>query len=660
MLRNLLAGGFTGTLFAVNPKPVQVPDTIHCPDISTLPPCDLAILSIPAKPCVVAIEALAARGTRAFIVFTAGFGGAGAEGKALEQRMADAVKRVNGTLIGPNCIGLINGHYNGVFTTPIPDFDPQGCELVSGSGATAVFIMEAAMATGLRFSNVWSIGNAALTGVEEVLEYLDLHFDPAHSPRIKLLYMEQIRNPFKFLKHASSLVRKGCMIAAIKAGYSDAGSRAASSHTGALATSDTVVRALFRKAGIVYCSSREELITIGCIFQSKPLPGPKMAIITHAGGSAVMLTDALTTGGMQVPPLADDQTATLRQQLHPGSSLGNPIDFLATGTAEQLGAIIDFCEAQEDIDAMIVVFGSPGLLNVRDVYRVLDEKMRACSKPIFPVLPSLINARQEIEGFLTQGHVNFPDEVVLGRALPHVYFRPEATFGLTHLADMATATIRSIISEAENGYLQPAQVRQLLQAAGIAIVKEQVCQSASELELASKDFSFPLVLKVTGPVHKTDVGGVSLNINSTALLMAEYERLMQIPGAKGVLLQEMLLGEELFAGAVRQGNFGHLVVCGLGGIFVEVMNDVAYGLAPLSHAEAHHMIQSLKGYKIIQGYRKRKGVNEELFADAVVRIASLVHLAPEIMELDINPFKADDTKVVAVDARVRIEKQTLS
>lgn len=656
VLINLIEGGFEGILYAVNTKSIQVPGVVSVTSLEELPSVDLAILSIPAIACVEVVSQLLQKGVKAFIVFSAGFGEAGEEGKKREERLLEMVNKAGATLIGTNCIGIINQYYKGVFTSPVPNYDPQGCELISSSGATAVFIMEAAMSTGLRFSNIYSIGNATQTGVEELLEYMDKHFD-ANSPKVKLLYLEHIRNPFKFMKHASSLIRKGCRIAAIKSGFSEAGSRAASSHTGALATSDQVVRALFKKAGIVYCSGRDELITTGCVFQSKQMNGDRIAIITHAGGSAVMLTDALSSQGLKVPPIPAEDAAALLTKLHPGSSVANPIDFLATGTAEQLREIIDFCDRYDGFDAMIVVFGSPGLFNnVHDVYQVIHDKMLTCKKPIFPVLPSLINAKKEIETFLSYGHVNFPDEVVLGKALPHIYFNPEPTFGMTHLATMETATIRSIISQSSNGYLNPDETRDLLSAAGITMVRSAVCPNLESLKKQLAHFDFPVVLKVVGPVHKTEVGGVSLNLLNEESVITEFGRLMQISGAQSVLMQEMKHGEELFVGAVKQGLFGHLVLCGLGGVLLEVLNDVANGLAPLSHKEATQMVHSLKGYRIISGYRNREGVNEELFIDTVVRIASLVHLAPEIVELDINPFKGNMTELVAVDARIRIEK----
>jgi acetyltransferase len=656
VLENLLKGNFAGEIYAVNHKPVRLPGVTYAAKLTDLPPVDVAILAMPAEGCADAVAYLAARGTGGFIVFSAGFGEAGHEGIAREKEMVATANRHGATLIGPNCIGLLNANYKGVFTTPIPEYFAHGCELISSSGATAVFIMEAAESTGLKFSNVYSIGNAAQTGIEEILEYLDENYDPENSPRVKLLYLENIRQPQKFLKHAASLIAKGCHIAAIKSGFSEAGGRATSSHTGAMATGDNIIRALFKKAGIVYCSSREELIYTACVWQNKPLRGKNIAIITHAGGSAVMLTDTLTSLGMAVPPIPVEKSHDLLAQLYPGSSVTNPIDFLATGTAAQLGKIIDFCEALDEIDGMVVVFGSPGLFNVADVYEVLDTKMKACTKPIFPVLPSLVNAAKEINVFLQKGHVNHSDEVELGRALAYVHSCKAPSTTAFELPKMDVTKIREIIATSAEGYLGAAEVREVLRLAGIPIAEQAVCKTLPELLSASTRLAYPLVLKVVGPVHKSDVGGVSLNINSEQFLTAEFYRMMQLPGAEAVLLQHMVAGHELYCGAAKKEPFGHLVLCGLGGIFVELLEDVAQGLAPLSPTEVAAMLRTLKGYPIIQGYRGKPGINEAAFIDAVVRVATLVHLVPEIIELDINPFKSNQTQVVAVDARIRIEK----
>jgi acyl-CoA synthetase (NDP forming) len=656
VLKNILEGGFAGRLLVVNQKETTVQGLECLQSVDAIDSVELAIISIPAEHCPGVVRTLAnEKGTRAFIILSAGFGEAGEQGKRWEREIVQTVDAVGGCLIGPNCIGILNAHYHGVFTTPIPPYDPMGCDLVSSSGATAVFLIEAGIPSGLRFANVFSVGNGAQTGIEEVVEYLDLTYDPETDSRIKLLYLESVSNPQKLLRHASSLVRKGVRIAAIKAGCTVAGSRAAASHTGALMTSDLVIRALFKKAGIVYCSSREELLSVASVFHYKALKGKNIAVITHAGGSAVMLTDALTLGGLQVPAIAGPDAEQLLSSLHPGSSVANPIDFLATGTAEQLGLIIDYCEHKFDqVDAMVVVFGSPGLFDVANVYAVISEKLAVCSKPIYPVLPSVINAQKEIREFLASGHVNFPDEVELGRALVAIDRTPAPQLTEPASFTLDDRRIRSVVDAVPDGFLSPAQVEALLDAAGIPRVHERFLTGLEDIGAVSRDIGFPLAMKVVGPVHKTDVGGVLLNIKSVEEMQTRFSQLMDIEGAGGVLVQPMIEGIELFVGVKRESNFGHLVLCGLGGIYVEVLNDFSSCLCPVSSAESLTMIRNLKACKVIRGTRGRAGVDEDLFGEIIRRVSALVAVAPEIAEMDINPLMGAGRRITAVDTRIRI------
>ncbi len=658
IIKNISEGDFAGELFVVNPHERQVQGLDCVQTVDELPQVNLAILVVPAKHCLGIIEKLVDNnGTKAFIILSAGFGEAGEDGAILESKIAEVINRAGACLIGPNCIGVLNKNYNGIFTSPIPKLDKKGCDLISGSGATAVFIMEAGIPLGLKFNSIYSVGNAAQISVEDVLEYMDDHFDPENDSKIKLLYLESIKNPQKLLKHAASLIHKGAKIAAIKSGSTDAGSRAAASHTGALASSDMMVRALFDKAGIVYCSSREELISVASIFNYKSLEGSNIAIITHAGGSAVMLADVLSARGLSVPPIQGENAKKLMDYLYLGSSVSNPIDFLATGTAEQLGIIIDYCEHKFDhIDAMIVVFGSPGLFDVENVYNVLSVKLDICSKPIYPVLPSLINAQKEVKAFLARGNVNFPDEVVLGRALSEVYHTPQPFKNNYVLPKIDTNAIRKVVDEAENGFLPPSLVSKLLDAANIARANEaRVCTKEELLETLA-NFSFPIAMKVIGPVHKSDVGGVILNVLSEKDAVMAFDNLMKIDGATSILMQSMHNGVELFVGVKKEVGFGHAVLCGIGGVFIEILNDVSAALSPVSRNEAEVMVKSLKGYKLFEGVRGRDPLNQEKFIQIILNISALVEVAPEIVEMDINPLLADIENVISVDARIRIEK----
>ena len=658
VLKNLIDTKFTGELYVSNPKEDLVQGVKSFRNISDLPQVDLAVLAIAAKYCPETVELLAKeKGTRGFIILSAGFHEESHEGAILEEKIVKIMNETNSSLIGPNCIGMMNHHHASVFTTPIPVLDPKGVDFISGSGATAVFIMEASIPKGLKFSSVWSVGNSAQLGVEEVLEYLDETFNEETSSKVKLLYIESVNKPLKLLKHASSLIRKGCRIAAIKSGSSEAGSRAASSHTGALASSDVAVDALFRKAGIVRCNGREELAAVASVFMHKPMQGKNLAVITHAGGPAVMLTDALSNGGLQVPAIKGEKADELLTKLFPGSSVANPIDFLATGTAAQLGDIIDYCDQYFDqVDGMAVIFGSPGLFEVYDVYKVLDEKMNSCKKPIYPILPSIINVKNEIEYFISMGRINFPDEVVFGNALAKVLNTPAPSNDDVFNEKVDEKKIREIVDRNQDGYLAPSEVQALLDAVGIDRAGEAVVTSASDAVIAAAKLGYPVVMKVVGPVHKSDVGGVVLNVKDEQNVIREFERMIVIKDTTAILIQPMLSGLELFAGAMREEKFGHSVLCGLGGIFIEVLKDVQAGIAPFSKNYAQSMISHLKSYKLIEGARGQKGANVELFAEAVARLSTLVNIAPEIAEMDLNPLLGTPDRVVAVDARIRLQK----
>ncbi len=659
ILKNLLNGQYKGELRAVNPKEAEVQGITSYADVSLIPDTDLAILAIPASMCPDAVKTLAKeKNVRAFIILSAGFGEETHEGALLEAEILKTVNEYGASLIGPNCIGLLNTNHHSIFTLPIPQLHPQGVDLISSSGATVVFILESAVSKGLRFNSVWSVGNASQIGVEDVLQYMDETFDPEKDSHIKLLYIENIADPDRLLFHAASLIRKGCRIAAIKAGSSESGSRAASSHTGAIASSDSAVEALFRKAGIVRCFSREELTTVGSVFTLPELKGKNFAVITHAGGPGVMLTDALSKGGMNVPKLEGPLAEELKAQLFPGSSVANPIDVLATGTPEHLATAIDFCENKfQNVDAMMAIFGTPGLVTMFDMYEVLHQKMLTCKKPIYPILPSIHTAGEEVAEFLGKGHVNFADEVTLGTALARVMNTPKPAVKEIELFGVDIPRIRRIIdSIPENGYIAPHYVQALLHAAGIPVVDEFVSGVKEEVLSFARRCGFPVVAKVVGPVHKSDVGGVVLNIQTPEHLSLEFDRMMQIPEATAIMVQPMLKGTELFIGAKYENKFGHVVLCGLGGIFVEVLKDVASGLAPLSYDEAYSMMRSLRAYKIIKGTRGQKGVDEDKFAEIIVRLSTLLRFATEIKEMDINPLLATDKNVIAVDARIRIEK----
>jgi len=650
---------YRGEVFVVNPKAENIQGVkVHQQIKDINEEIDLAVIAIAAKFCPEAVKKLVKNNnTRAFIIISAGFSEESATGAGYEKEITDTINNVNGCLIGPNCTGVITNNHQSYFTTPIPKLNPQGADFISSSGGTAVFIIETGTSMGLSFNNIFSVGNAPQTCVEDVLEYLDETFNEETSSKSKLIYIEDIKKPDKLLKHASSLVQKGCKIAAIKSGTSDAGKRAAESHTGAMASSDIAVDTLFKKAGIIRCHSRLELATMAAIFASPELVGNRMTIITHAGGPAVMLTDTLSNGGIEVPQLLGEDADDLKTKLFAGSSVKNPIDFLATGTAEQLSEIIDYCQYKFDnIDAICIVFGSSGLFDVENVYEVIHNKMRKCSKPIFAVLPSVENAKEAIGYFTSKGNVCFFDEVILASALTKVYPTSEVKYKGIEMKGVNIPSIKKMISKASTGILDADDCNKLLNYAGVASVPYQIIHSEADLKNINKELNFPIAAKVMGFAHKTEIDGIALNIKSTNELEEEYRRLSKIENAEGVILQPMLDGIELFVGAKYEPKFGHIMMIGLGGIYVEVLKDITSGLAPFCKQEVLEMLRELKAYPILQGFRGNKGINIDQFADIIVRISTMLRFSTEIVEMDLNPLIANEEGIFVVDAHIKIEK----
>lgn len=653
-LYNVKNGTFEGNLYAVNPKHENIQGVQTFKNVSDLPQTDLAILAIPANLCVPAIKILLEKKeTKAVIVLSAGFSEMGPIGKKLEKEMAHLADKYKATLIGPNCIGVMNPYHQSVFVSPVPKMEWGATALVSSSGATCVFIMESALSKGLAFSSVFSVGNAVQTCIEDVLEHLNETYEEGKSAKTVLMYIESIKKPQVLLKNAQELIAKGCRLAAVKSGTSDAGGRAAASHTGAMLNSDMAVDTLFRKAGIIRCNSRGELTAVGAVLQHPKLNGKRIAIITHAGGPGVMLTDVLSIGGMKVPRLSDDLMSDLRDELFEGASTANPIDILATGTAEQLEKCIAFCDKLENIDGIVVIFGSPGLFSNIDAYRVIREQQNNCQKPIYTILPSILNAKEEMDQFVEEGGVFFEDEFVLGNALlsESRYVPPVVEKEAKKLKN--EIEIKTLLKDKKG--LIPTQIGfELLDLIGVKRPKNKIISTEAEAINAAQELGFPLVMKVVGPAHKSDVGGVVLDVLTVDAVKKNFNQLIGIRSATGVELSQMERGLEVLIGVKKEPGFGHIITCGLGGVFVEILKDIQYSLAPVTRTEALRMIRSLKSYKMIRGVRGKEGIDEEVFADVICKVSNLLSIAPEIEEMDLNPLMGRGNHLSAVDVVIKI------
>ena len=658
VLKNLIDQQFKGKLFVVNPKKDLVQGLVSYRHIEEIPEVDLAIIAIAAHEIPAVIQTLTKKkNTKGFIIYSSGFGELNEAGEKLEQDICHMIDEVGGSLLGPNNIGMLNENYAGVFTRPIPRLHPDGVDFISGSGATAVFTIEAAQQIGLTFSGLYTVGNSTQIGIEEILEYLDLSYRHEKSSKVKMLYIEGINHPDKFLMHCRSLKQKGCEIIALKAGNSEEGSKAASSHTGAMASSDLFIQALFNKAGIIRCFSRYELINTAGIAQLTRARINNFAIITHAGGPGVILTDSLCNNGLKVPGLSEKHQEHLLGMLHSGASAKNPVDMLATGTAEQLDQVLQYCdESISEVEAMIVIFGSPGLGSVREAYQVISDKSKKCRKPVFAILPSVINVKEDITFFIGQGNLSFYDEHLFGECLSKVMKSKTPPPEKDELRAGKETEIRKLIVQNKNGFLDPMPAFELLKGSGIKTADQVLVNTEAELLKYAENIRYPVVQKAAGLLHKTDQKGVILNVADTEELVSNYQKLMRIPGAKGIIIQEMIKGKEIFIGSKKEPGFPPLILCGAGGIYVEILKDIAFALAPISPEEAIEMIESLSVFPILKGVRGECGIDLQAFADAIVKLSQLVLVAPEIAEIDVNPLMADAHGIVAVDARIRIEK----
>ena len=655
VLENLIQGGYKN-LYVVNPNQIEVQGVKSVRSFEHLPEIDLAIMAIPAPDSMDAIKGLYEHGVKAFIILSAGFSEFDDRGKEIESEIRNYALQNDISVFGPNCIGIINGNFKGAFTLPIPKYNAKGIEFISSSGSTAVFVMEAGMKMGMQFSNIYSVGNAMMIDVEDILEYLDTNFNSDHSSRIIAIYIEQISNPAKLIKHSRSLIRKGCEIVGIKSGITEAGGRAASSHTGAMATPEVIVSAIFQKAGIIQCDSREEMLYVaGVLFYGKP-KGKNLGIITHAGGAGVLCADAAEKSGLIIPEIKGEKADELLSKLHFGSSVKNPIDFLATGNKEQLSMIIDYCnEDFNNLDQLVVIFGSPGLFDVGPVYNVLSEKIDKSRKTIYPVLPSPVNTEEAMNEFVKKDKIFFPDEAVLARAIGKIVNKIPVFEVVEDSETIVDQDISEIISRNSNRYLNVGDVEKLLDSFQIPFIRQYEVRDEKEIEKIVKITNFPVVMKANGLLHKSDEGGVILNINDQEASIISFRKLIEIEGVYSCMIQSMIAGTEIYIGSKKDEIDENLIMFGPGGIFLEIMKDTQSAIAPITKEEARTLISRLKAYPILQGARGKEGIDIDKYAEMILKVSNMVNNIPEITEIDINPFIATKNAIFAVDCRIKIK-----
>ncbi len=621
LLKNLIINNYEGNIYVVSENSSSVQGISTYKKIQDIPDTDLAFMAEDNGSIFEDIQILCMKKTcKAIVVFPDKISSAKiTEREALIQtRKLCSDFRV--TLIGPNSAGIANKNFCGLYTKSSVKKDGN-IQIISSSRTIISKITESSGVYGFNIGEVYSLGYSPLTTIEEILEWMDDNWsnnNKAH--RVIAIYIERIANSQTMITKCRSLIGKGASI------------------VGVLASPNEVVAALFSKCGIIRAYDVEEMVNIVSILSKGRPNGKNISILTQAGGPAVLLADVLRQNGVNVPTLFFE-------------------DYSFGKTSGHLSSLVDANEKNPDIDGTVVIFGEKETSNSSEVSNVIFRKIRQTKKPVYPLFVSESSYEELIKEFHHQGGISFTDEVIFGRALAKVINAPMIKEEGS-LPAIDKYLIKRIIDESPNGFMPAFMVQELLDASGINRLGQHVALEEEEAINAAVSIGYPVVLKVLGPLHKTEVDGVSLNITDEHTLVSEYRRMSNIEGVTGFIVQPMIDDHvtELQVSCVREPNFPPLVSCSLGGIFADAMQDISYCLSPISAAEAEQMIQSLKAYPIIKGYREQEGVNEVMFGDIIRRLSALCLAVPEITRIELNPIFGNERDVCVVGARVKIDK----
>ena len=670
VLRHLIEGGFTGPVYPVNPKADSVAAVPAFPSVTALPTVpDLAFIVVPKELVLDVVRECGAKGVRGLVVITAGFREVGGEGIALEAELAATIRRYGMRMVGPNCMGVLNTSeavsMNGTFAPFMPPRGPIA--FMSQSGAMGMTILDYATEYGIGISQFVSVGNKTDISGNALTEY----WRDDDEVGVILMYLESFGSPRTFVRLARETTRRKPILV-VKAGRTEAGAKAASSHTGALAQVDIATDALLAQCGVQRADSVEELFDAAIAFSKAPLPrGNRVAILTNAGGPGIIIADACEARGLEVAPLSAASKAALEEILPVEASVANPVDMIASASPEQVEKATRILCADEGIDAIIASY-VPLALEAPLVARAIRDGAEGCDKPVMAVLMSkrgLPQGMAELEDSPIAAY-RFPESAAraLGAMRRHAAWqeRPEEEVRRFPAdRERVDAIIADAIAEGRDR-LTMIEGFDLLAAYGIPVAPWAVARDADAAVAAAAAMRGPVVLKPVSAaiLHKTEAGAVRLDLAAEAEVREAFEAIDALlveageeARAEGVLVQEMLEGgRETIVGMTWEPRFGPIVMVGLGGVYVEVLKDVAFRVQPVSRQDAQEMIRSLRGYRILEGVRGEPGVDLELLGEVVERTSQLVGDHPEIREMDINPFLAfpETGRCAAVDARVRI------
>jgi acetate---CoA ligase (ADP-forming) len=675
LLTNLRSAGFRGPVYPVHPEANEIQTLRAYPCIGAIREAvDLAVIAVPAAAVEGVVQDCAGAGVRGVVVISSGFAEASADGRAAQQRLTALVRGSGMRMVGPNCLGVLNTDpavsLNATFA---PTWPPAGnIGMLSQSGALGIAVLDQVRALDLGISSFVSVGNKADVSSNDLLCYW------ADDPRtaVIVLYLESFGNPGKFARIAPEVARRKPIVA-VKSGRSAAGTRAASSHSAALASLDIAVDALFEQAGVIRTDTLQELFDVASLLATQPVPaGPRVGVVTNAGGPGILLADACDAHGLSLPELGPQTLAALRALLPPQAGLVNPIDLLASATPEQYARAIEIVGADPSVDTLVVTYVPPMVTRPEEIAAAIARGAGTvpAEKPVLTVFLSSHGApaalatgqRGRLPAYL------YPEDAALALAAAERYGRwrrrPRGT--VVELDSFEDSAVRAVIDRVLAGgdeprWLAPADVAMVLRAAGIDFAHgEQV--APADVEIVAERLGFPLVAKAVAPglLHKSDVGGVVLGLESPAAVahaVATLRERLQAIGLslEGVFLQrEVRGGIEALVGVTTDATFGPLLVCGLGGVLVELVRDVAFSLPPVSDVDAREMLSRLRAGRLLDGYRGMPPGDREALVTLITRVSALVEVVPELRELDLNPVKVLEPGrgVIVVDARMRVAR----
>lgn len=662
IVHNLRTTGFSGELYAINPSGAEIDGIKSVPSLAAVEgPVDLAIIAVPAAHVETVVDDCIAKHVGAIVVITAGFGETGAEGAAHERRLLEKVRAAGIRMVGPNCMGVINTNPGvNLHATFSRVFPPAGnVAMSSQSGALGLAVLDYARSLNIGLSTFISVGNKVDVSGNDLIQYW------AEDPNtdVILLYLESFGNPRKFTEIARR-VAKQKPIVCVKAGRSAAGAKAAASHTGALATSDGIVADLFRQAGIIRTDTLEELFDVASLLAQQPLPrGKRVAVMTNAGGPGILAADTCEANGLELVTLSDDTLKQLRDFLPAAASVGNPVDMIASASAEQYAKTMRLLLADPNVDAVVVIYIPVLPDHAADVANAIREGAAGANDKT--VVATFMGANITAPPLGKVPSFPFPERAVaaLARAVAYAEWRTRPDIPETKFDDFDVDKLRAIIDRrvaAGGGWLDPVDTFDLLDAARIPLARVELARSEEEAIDAAMRLGLPVALKAYGELllHKSDVGGVILALQDEPSVARAFRELQEKLGETmtGAIVQPMASGGvEVMVGVTEHPTFGHVVAYGAGGTLVELLSDVAFRIHPLTDLDAHDMIAEAKCSKLLAGFRGTPPADRAAVNEILMRVSALLDVCPEIRELDINPLKVFERGAMVVDARINVQ-----